>query len=147
MTSLEFLFLSDNFISGTIPGNLTYIPMISLYNTSIVRDSIPNSYDSVIVEPCIICDGEGNFDLVESIDENRISSAEECSTSVNNINNDFPFVMSTINECSLLREECVICHKDNNKSDHTSYQTSSIGSTSTNSGNNKRNFVSINNIP
>ena len=87
-------------------------------NTSIVCDSIPNSYDSVIVEPCIICDGEGNFDLVESIDENGISSAEECSASVNNINNDFSWVMTTIDECNLLKEKCVICHTDNNKSDH-----------------------------
>ena len=54
-------------------------------NTSIVRDSIPHSYDSVIVEPCIICDGEGNFDLVESIDENGISLADECSTSISDL--------------------------------------------------------------
>ena len=80
-------------------------------NTSIVRDSIPHSYDSVIVEPCIICDGEGNFDFVESIDKNGISSAEECSTSVNNINNINQWVMSTIDECNLLKEKCVICQK------------------------------------
>ena len=80
-------------------------------NTSIVRDSIPHSYDSVIFEPCIICDGEGNLDFVESIDKNGISSAEECSTSVNNINNINQWVMSTIDECNLLKEKCVICQK------------------------------------
>ena len=119
-----------------------------LDNTSIVRDSIPHSYDSVIVEPCIICDGEGSFDLAESIDENGISSTEECSTSVNNINNELPRLMSTIDECNLLKEKCVVCHTDNTKSDHNnSYQTNSISSTSTSSDNNKRQFVSINNIP
>merc|ERR1712238_42579 len=138
---------NDNSLSGIIPGNLTSISKISLYNTSIVRDPIPNSYDSVIVEPCIICDGEGNLDFVESIDNNGISSAEECSTSVNKINNNDLWAMSTIDECNLLKEKCVICHKNNNKSEHTSYQTSSISSTNTNSGNNKRNFVSFNNIP
>jgi len=81
MTSLNFLSLNGNSISGTIPSNilnLTSILKISVYNTSIDRDSIPSSFFSMLVEPCIICNGEDSYDFVKSIDESVISWADEC---------------------------------------------------------------------
>jgi len=145
LTYLETLYSSDNSISGTIPSNilnLTNITIFSLYNTSIVRDSIPKSYDSVIVEPCIICDGAGNFDFVESFDENGISLADEWSASINDIRNNVPWNMLTTKECSLLTERCIICHEDNskNQNDHgNSYESMNIS-------NSTRKFIS-NDIP
>jgi hypothetical protein len=79
-------------------------------NTSIDRDSIPISLLPYIVEPCIICDGEGSFDYVKSIDENVYSWSDECSKNINDIKNDEIYEMLMVDECNLLMERCVVCH-------------------------------------
>jgi len=122
LTSMDEIYLHDNFISGTIPSNILnltsipMIPMISVYNTSIALDSISSSYFSIIKEPCIICDGEGSYDFVKSIDDDINRWAYECSKIINDLNNDDIIAMLTIDECDLLITRCVVCHKDNHKS-------------------------------
>ena len=117
LTSMQELYLRENSISGTIPSellNLTSIPMISVYNTNIARDSISTTFFSNIKEPCIICDGDGSYDFVKSIDENVNRWVDECSKNISDLNNDDIVAMSTIDECGLLTERCVVCHKENN---------------------------------
>jgi len=120
ITSLMFLLLNDNSISGSIPieiFNLTFIQKVSLYNTSINHDSIPSSLFPIIAEPCMICNGKGSYDYIKSIDENVNRLADECAELINDLDNVDSFKMSTVDECNLLTERCVVCHKDNNKSD------------------------------
>jgi len=119
LLSMTELYINDNFISGTIPSellNLTSIPMISVYNTNIARDSISSSFFSIIKEPCIICDGDGSYNFVKSIDENANRWVAECSKNISDLNNDDVAFMSTIDKCNLLTERCVVCHKDTNTS-------------------------------
>ena len=119
LTSMEELFLHDNSIFGTIPSNLlnlTPTPMISVYNTSIAHHSVLRSFYSTVVEPCIICDGKGSYNFVISIEDDVNKWADECSKSISYLNNDEVSFMSTIDECNLLEERCVVCYKDNNKS-------------------------------
>mmetsp|Transcript_31471 Transcript_31471/g.35294 ORF Transcript_31471/g.35294 Transcript_31471/m.35294 type:complete len:85 (-) Transcript_31471:89-343(-) len=81
----------------------------------------------MVVEPCIICNGEGSYDYVKSIDENVNKWADECAKLINDLNNENVEDMDTVDECNLLTERCVVCHKDNNKSDRdNSNKTSSI---------------------
>ena len=86
-------------------------------NTSIVRDSVPSSLFSIIAEPCIICNGKGSYDYVKSIDKNVNKWADQCAERISNLNNINWLEMDTVDECNLLTERCVVCHKDNNKSD------------------------------
>ena len=85
-------------------------------NTSIDRDSIPSSLLPFIVEPCVVCNGEGSFDYVKSIDENVISWSDECSKNISDINNDLIYDMISVDECNLLIERCVVCHSNINNS-------------------------------
>mmetsp|Transcript_31470 Transcript_31470/g.35293 ORF Transcript_31470/g.35293 Transcript_31470/m.35293 type:complete len:85 (-) Transcript_31470:89-343(-) len=81
----------------------------------------------MVVEPCIICNGEGSYDYVKSIDEDVNTWADECAKLINDLNNENVEDMDTVDECNLLTERCVVCHKDNNKSDRdNSNKTSSI---------------------
>ena len=96
-------------------------------NTSIDCDFMSSSIFSMVVEPCIICNGEGSYDYVKSIDESVISWADECAEKISDLNNDNVKYMDTVDDCNLLTERCVICHKDNNKNDSDkSKQTNSI---------------------
>jgi Leucine-rich repeat (LRR) protein len=115
LSSLKNIYLGNNNLSA-IPTeliNLTSIERISLYNNSgIDLNSIPSWLSSVIVEPCIICDGEGTYDYVKSIDEEVISWSDECSQNISSINNRDFTEMLTYDECNLLIERCVICHNN-----------------------------------
>ena len=104
-------------------------------NTSIDNDSIPNSFFSVVLEPCIICNGEGSYDYVKSIDENVNRSADVCTERISNLNNDAWFVMTTVDECNLLIERCVVCHKDNNKNNSNSGNSNKTSSINNNNNN------------
>ena len=75
-----------------------------LVNTSIDLESIPSSLSSVIVEPCVFCDG-GSFDYIESVDENGISLADGCSTSISDIDNSLLWAMLTTNDSNFSDRE------------------------------------------
>ena len=85
-------------------------------NTSIDRDSIPSLLLPFIVEPCVVCNGEGSFDYVKSIDESVISWSDECSKNISDINNDWIYDMISVDECNLLIERCVVCHSNTTNS-------------------------------
>mmetsp|Transcript_18532 Transcript_18532/g.18755 ORF Transcript_18532/g.18755 Transcript_18532/m.18755 type:complete len:168 (-) Transcript_18532:357-860(-) len=131
LPSLNTLWLNDNSISGNFPSNalnITQFESISVFNTSIDLESIPSSFSSVIVEPCVFCDG-GSFDYIESVDENGISLADECLESINDANKfgrRVPWMMLTIDACNLQTEKCAVCRQDHNKIyDDSSNQASS----------------------
>ena len=86
----------------------------------------------MIAEPCIICNGKGSYDYVKSVDKNVNKWADECAERISNLNNVDWLKMSTVVECNLLIERCVVCHKDNSKSDSGNINE-------TNSINNKNN--------
>jgi len=102
-----------------------------VFNTSIDLESIPSSFSSVILEPCVFCDG-GSFDYIESVDENGISLADECLESIKDVHSSgrrVPWMMKTIDACNLQTEKCVVCRQDQNTSvDDNSNQTSSSNS-------------------
>jgi len=142
LPSLYNLWLNDNYFSGNFPSNvlnITQFKTISLFNTSIDLESIPSSFSSVIVEPCVFCDG-GSFDYIESVDENGISLADECLKPMNDVSVQgttgptngvyrVPWMMETIDACNLETEKCVVCRQDQNTSvDDNSNQTSSSNS-------------------
>jgi len=58
--------------------------------------------------------------------------ADECAKLINDLNNENVEDMDTVDECNLLTERCVVCHKDSNKSD------SDISSKTSRINNNKR---------
>mmetsp|Transcript_1866 Transcript_1866/g.2035 ORF Transcript_1866/g.2035 Transcript_1866/m.2035 type:complete len:91 (-) Transcript_1866:8-280(-) len=87
----------------------------------------------------MICNGKGSYDYVKSIDENVNRWADECAELIRKLNNDDWWLMATVDECNLLVERCVVCHKDNNKSDSDSDSANDSGNSSTTSKINNKN--------
>ena len=115
-TSLKNLYLGNNKGITAIPLeilNSTSIERIALYNTSINENSIPDSVSSVIVEPCIICNG-GEYRIAPiepMIEDDHVAFSESCDKNVTEMiinNNDFE-KMLTRSECRSLIKRCIHC--------------------------------------
>lgn len=69
---------------------------------------LPSSLMDIVKEPCIICDGNGTFDVIpKSMD----GEDEECFMKIDYITNiignrDLP----SVGDCKELAEGCAVCH-------------------------------------
>ena len=78
---------------------------------SLDDDYLPKSLVNIVQEPCIICDGNGTYDIVKSVDEEVESWTEVCSDKIDDITSQmFYWSLPSVGECKELEEICVVCH-------------------------------------
>ena len=76
-------------------------------NNSLDDDYLPSSLADMVYENCIICDGNGTYDIVKSMDEEVESWTEVCSDKIDALSS---WSTPTVGECKELEERCVVCH-------------------------------------
>jgi len=78
---------------------------------SLDDDYLPSSLADIVEEPCIICDGNGTYDIVKSMDTEEVESwTKVCSEKIDDITSKTDWTLPSVGECKELEETCVVCH-------------------------------------